>query len=254
MLILNDNLKLTFSNMGLFQADFTWKHPRITISTYELIFCLSGEIMIYEGDERYTLHEGDLLMLEPNILHGGFEESNGTTKFYWLHFYTDNIDAWNIPKLTALPGNIEKDFKEIMHYSQTHISIAEVLLAKLLLELNEKKDYKNKTAFEIKEYVRINSYKPLTVSDIASRFRYSEDHISKIFRKEFGNSLKSEITYQRLNFIESLLVNTNDSIKEIATKASFESENAFVKFFKYHEKTTPTIFRKKFFEIYMNNR
>ncbi len=254
MLILNDNLKLEFSHMGLFQADFTWSHPHIKVSTYELILCLSGKIMIYEGDNRYTLHEGDMILLEPNLLHGGFEESTGTTKFYWLHFETDNIEAWNIPKLSKPTKNVEKDFKEIMHYSQTRHAIAEVLLAKLLLSLTERKDYKNKVAFEIREYVRINASKPLTVSSVASFFRYSDDHISKLFRNEFGHSLKSEIIYQRLGFIESLLINTNDTIKEIALKASFEDENTLVKFFKYHEKTTPSLFRKRFFGVRMNNK
>ncbi len=254
MLILDDNLNLTFSHIGLFQSDSTWSHPHIRISTYELILCLSGKIMIYEGDSHYTLNEGELLLLEPNVLHGGFEESTEPVRFYWLHFRTNNIDAWNIPKVSSLPKNIEKDFKAIMHYSKTHKAIAEILLAKLLLELAERKEYKNKIAFEIKEYVRINAYKPLTVSDLASKFGYSDDHISRLFRNEFGHSLKSEIIHQRLSFIESLLINTNDSIKEIAHKASFEDDNALVKFFKYHEKTTPTIFRKSFFEIHMNNK
>lgn len=254
MLTLDNNLNLTFSCIGLFQSDSTWSHPNIKISTYELILCLSGKIMIYEGDSRYTVNEGELLLLEPHTLHGGFEESNETVKFYWLHFYTNDIDAWNIPKVSALPRNFEKHFKEIMHYSKTHKEIAEVLLAKLLLEIADGKEYKNKMAFEIKEYVRIHANKPLTVSDIASKFGYSEDHISRLFRNEFGHNLKSEIIHQRLSFIESLLVNTNDSIKEIAHKASFEDENTFVKFFKYHEKTTPSVFRKSYFEILMNNK
>lgn len=253
MIILENNLKLDFSNMGLFKTESTWSHPHTKTLTYELIFCLAGEIMMYEDESRYTLHEGDLLLLNPNILHGGFADSTGITKFYWLHFRTDNISAWNIPKLSTLPRNTEKDFREIMHYSQSNNIIAEMLLAKLLLEISEKKDYKNKIAFEVREYVRINADKPLTVSSVASHFRFSEDYISKLFKNEFGHNLKSEIIRQRLSFIESLLVNTDDSIKEIARKTSFEDENTFVKFFKYHEKTTPTLFRKKIFKVHMNN-
>ncbi len=254
MLTLNNTLNIKFSNMGLFKTDSPWTHPHTKISTYELIFVTSGKVMLYEGAREFTLNVGDMILLKPDTLHGGFKESSGLTSFYWLHFHTDSIEGWSIPKTATLSEGAEKDLREIMHYSQTNQNIAEVLLAKFLLELSDKRDYKNKTAFEIREYIRINANISLTVSNVAGHFGYSEDYVSRLMRDEFGNNLKTEIIRQRLSFIESLLINTDDSIKKIAEKCSFSDENTFVKFFKYHEKTTPTKFRQKIYRVHMNNK
>ena len=75
-----------------------------------------------------------------------------------------------------------------------------------------------------------------------------------MYKREYGYDIKSGIIKQRLAYIESLLINTDYSVKEIAAMCGFDDENNFVKFFKYHEHTTPTLFRNKFFYVHMNNR
>lgn len=65
---------------------------------------------------------------------------------------------------------------------------------------------------------------------------------------------KTMITDKRLAYIESMLINTNDSIKDIAEKCGFDDENLFLKYFKYHEGKTSTQFRDEFFRVHMNTK
>ncbi|MDD7700214.1 MAG: helix-turn-helix domain-containing protein [Eubacteriales bacterium] len=57
----------------------------------------------------------------------------------------------------------------------------------------------------------------------------------------------------RLSCIQGLLLNTDYSLKAISGMCGFEDENAFVKFFKYHEGLTPTKYRNRYFRTHRNN-
>ena len=255
MITLDNKVNLTFSNMGLFDTESPWTHPVITIDSFELIFVTEGTVSLYEGEKNFELNKGEMILLFPGVEHGGNKESRGHTSFYWLHFYTDCISDFLVPKVCVPdPVKTEKTFKKIMHTSKNSSLLCELSLAEFLFSLSEPFEYKNKLACEVNEYIRINARKKLTAATVASRFGYSTDYVSRVYKREFGVDVKTDIIKQRLEYIESLLINTDYTVKEIAQMSGFEDENCFVKFFKYHENVTPTLFRNRFFYVHMNNR
>ena len=254
MIQIENQLTLQFVNIGLFDTAAEWIHPTIAVETVELIYVTAGEVKLFEGDRQFCAHEGELLRLDPHLLHGGYEKSEGQTSFYWLHFHTNDINAWSIPKLSRAPHNTERVMRELMHLWQSDKTLTELTLGKFLLESRNASEYKSRLAYEVREYIRVHASEALRVGDVARHFGYSSDHLSRVFRMEFGHDLKEGITRHRLSFIQSLLINTDHSIKEIAAMSGFEDENVFVKFFKYHEKITPTMYRNRFFHIHMNNK
>lgn len=254
MIALNETKKLDFVTIGLFDTDREWIHPTVTVETYELIYVTAGEVKLYEGEKRYTLCKGDAILLSPGIEHGGFEASLERTSFYWLHFYTDDISAWVLSKCLSLPPTAERDLREIMHFAASDRELAELSLARFLLEMRASGECGNRLAHEVGEYIRIHAAENLRVESLARQFGYSGDYLSRIYKREFGHDLKEGITRGRLRYIESLLVNTDRSVKEIAVACGFSDENLFSKFFKYHTHLTPSAFRKRFFHIHMNNK
>lgn len=244
----------SFSNMGLFDSEAEWLHPTVTIDTFEIIYVLAGEIHLFEGNVEYTVKKGELLLLEPFLEHGGTLVSTGYTSFYWLHFQTNDRATFPFPKHFAPNNDLSRRLAELMHLQRSDHTIAELALARLLLELGKRTEYGNRTAHEIYEFIRINAQRPLTVQDVAKRFGYSADHLSRILKAEFGCDTKSAIVKERLEYIESLLINTDFSIKEIAEQCGFDDENKFVKFFKYHTATTPSLYRSRYFYVHMNSK
>ena len=87
MLKLENNKYFAFAMVGEFRSSEEWIHPTRTIDTYELILVREGTVYIKEGITEYTLNVGDMLLLEPNTVHGGFRKSEGKTSFYWFHFH-----------------------------------------------------------------------------------------------------------------------------------------------------------------------
>lgn len=253
-MILLNNCKLEFSAIGLFDTDSEWIHPRISVKTYELIFVVNGEVHISEDGKEYHLTKGDLLLLDKNVEHFGNKKSFGHTSFFWLHFYCDDVSKFFKKKVYAVDSLVtERVMKELSHLFVQNIERAEITLIKFLSELEDGGDYKNPSAYEIAEFVRINRNKPLTVDSLAKRFGYNADYITRIIKKEMGCDAKTLIIKRRLEYVQSLLINTNYSIKEISESAGFDHQNSFVKFFKYHKKITPTSYRKKYFHLHMNN-
>ena len=106
----------------------------------------------------------------------------------------------------------------------------------------------------MQEYIRIrvDDGTDVTIDDLVAQYGYSSDHLARLYKREFGYSLKSGIVKLKLNRIKSLLSSTNYSIVEIAQQCGFEDDNSFIKFFKYHTNTTPSNYRNKYYKCFFN--
>ena len=68
-----------------------WKHFARVINEYVLYVIKSGELYIREADREYALKKGDILLLEPNVLHEGFKFSS--CDYFFIHFKHPGIRA-----------------------------------------------------------------------------------------------------------------------------------------------------------------
>ncbi|MDD6483142.1 MAG: AraC family transcriptional regulator [Clostridiales bacterium] len=253
-----DNNYFAYENIGEFHSDDEWIHPTRVISSYELIFVLSGTVYLFEDDKRYELHTNECILLEPGKQHGGYHISNGLTSFYWLHFRTD----------CAMPFKtfVDADFydlkyllKKLLHMSRTPVYNTDALDAASFLifsELQNLTSFKSGNSFanKVAEYIRIKIDKNVSVSAVAKHFGYSPDYISKLFKKVFGVGMKEYISAERMKYAKDLLLTTNLSVKEISAQTGFADENHFIKFFNYHEGKSPLQFRNMYFNIKMNDK
>ena len=250
-----NGVQLCYSNMGRFDSQIEWIHPTVTIKTYEIIYVVEGEVHIREGAECFDLEKGEMLLLSPDVEHGGTEHSHGKTSFYWLHFSCSDLAAIGFPKRCKPNESATvRTLVELMHLQQASPVVAELSLARFLLECGREPERGNRRVSEICEFIRVNSARGVSVIEVAERFGYSADHLSRLLKKELGIDAKTAIVRYRMEYIESKLLNSDYSVKEIAAQCGFEDENAFVKFFKYHAKTTPSQFRNKYFHVHINNK
>lgn len=254
MILLDGKLSFCYEYMGLFHTDSCWIHPTVTIDTYELIYVTQGEVCLKEGATAFVLHPGDAVILSPGTEHGGTQSSNGITEFYWIHFRADPFDALHLPKrFRPDSAGMKRELKMLLHLSGVSLRQCELALLQLLFSLSETESPHSRLAFETAETLRIHAREPLTVAGLADRLGYHPDYLSRVYKKEFGTDLKTAIISRRLTEIDSLLLNTHDSVKAIGLCCGFEDDTQFVKFYKYHKKETPSAFRNRFSYIHMNN-
>ena len=147
-------------------------------------------------------------------------------------------------------------FKQLNHLAslQTANALIECEIAAFLLQFTQNGPVKSKLFTDVAEYIRINAESAESVAKIARRFGYNADYLSKLFAANSGLSLKKYIDKTRLDAVCSLLLSTTLTVKEIADRCGFESDNALLKFFKYHKKKTPAQYRNAICLSHTNNR
>lgn len=245
-----------FVSCGKFVSKGQWIHPRRIIDSYEIIFVLEGQVFIKEGNEEYLIEKNGAILLRPEVEHFGYKRSENTS-FYWLHFFgCPKKNGQNI-KIIKNPYNISLFIKQLLHFSsEGKDKEALTYLTRLVLfeffENNENNS-ERKLLNDIKEWIRSNSYEDLKVSDVAGQFGYNPDYISRLFKNNMNISLKNYIDNQRISHIKNLLLNTNDTLSQISSKCGFSDYKYFLKFFKYHEKLTPTEFCNLYSRTKINN-
>ena len=251
-----DGTQIKFSHMGYFNSERSWSHPKRVINTYEIIFVTEGQVFMREEDREYSLKKGDILILSPNLCHAGFNESSNV-KFFWLHFFL-NDESFLTKKCYSVNDyhNYELLFRRLNHLSTIGAdkNIIECELALFFLNQKTGLNKNNKLFTDVALYIKNNISTPPTVSSLAKEFCYSADHLSKIFIKNTGMSLKKYIDSERNGFVKSLLLNTRLTIKEIANQSGFIDDGAFIKFFKYNNGCSPTEFRSLYYASYINNK
>jgi Response regulator containing CheY-like receiver domain and AraC-type DNA-binding domain len=84
LLSFNTDIMLNVRLIGHIAYKSPWSHFTRTINEYILYVIKSGELYIQEGDRRYHLKKGDILFLEPNIVHFGYQAS--CCDYYYIHF------------------------------------------------------------------------------------------------------------------------------------------------------------------------
>lgn len=105
--------------------------------------------------------------------------------------------------------------------------------AKLVVEEREKRANSRYTE-QCKEYIRKYYHQKICIPDIAEALGVSESHLSRIFKKETGESIQKYSMHMRIERAESLLKYSEASLTEISEYLCFSSQSHFGKVFKVY--------------------
>ena len=112
--------------------------------------------------------------------------------------------------------------------------------AKLVVEEREKRANSRYTE-QCKEYIRKYYHQKICIPDIAEALGVSESHLSRIFKKETGESIQKYSMHMRIERAENLLKYSEASLTEISEYLCFSSQSHFV--FKVYKNMTPKQYR-----------
>lgn len=242
-----------YLNGGLFECAGRWIHPARTIESNELIYVQRGQVFIEENGVEFALEENDIILLERGKRHFGIKETENVA-FYWFHF-SDDIPAKIVrradPRISVL-------IRQLLHYEnspqyprRTLDLVLELILTEIAVCSSEPQP--NAIAEQICEWIRINSNRKITVAEISERFKYNSDYLSRLIKQKKGVTLEKYIIKKRLDHAKKTLLSTEHNISEVAALCGFETYQLFLKFFEYHEKMSPSAYRKLYYGIHMNS-
>ena len=242
---------------GKFISNGKWIHPDRVIDSYEIIFVTKGEVFINENGIDYHLKPNEILLMEPNIRQLGYRASTNT-EFFWFHWYGEPSEPMNIKhRKIENPYNISLLCRQLLNARVTHKAseCMNYLTRLILIELysDSKQPFTNHTAEKIAAWIDGNCNTAITEAQIAVQFGYNADYINRLFKSSFSKTIKQYINEKRIEYIKGLMLRSELPLKEIANISGFTEYKYFLKFFKYHEKITPTEFYNQYAKMHINS-
>ena len=98
------------------------------------------------------------------------------------------------------------------------------------------------TLSKIKAYIDENYTQKLTLNDLAQRFYWSKEYISKVFKEKYGCNFYEYLTALRIETAKSLLRDPTVNRSAIYEMLGFTDNSHFSKSFKKHTGMTPREF------------
>lgn len=276
----NLSLPVTFFKAGQYLADVGWRHKDIiNDGDYELFIVLTGAVYIQIGTDKFELHQQDCLLIPPYIRHVGYKDSPENTNYYWLHFYPNGEVNSSYSHLKLKKGEtlIPRKF-HILNFERIMIMLRQLLdasnrqqalritanyfVSSIIIELaNQYREKEEQVAnqedvsrFEfIKNWIRIHSHEPLTVTQIADYFSITPTYLTRLFREQDQTTTIQFINAVKIQQAQQMLLTTDIPIKQIAMELGFQNEKYFFRVFKRATGVTASEFRNAYSKTYLNN-
>jgi AraC-like DNA-binding protein/mannose-6-phosphate isomerase-like protein (cupin superfamily) len=247
----------------------------------EWIYVVSGRARLQIDASFTEIHSEDLIFVNANQIHGVTSLEKGTTLIaivsneslirnshldsteskYIVPIINRDISLPNIVKgeesteIRALINDLIREFtlKNVGYELIIKSKIFHILglmfrnYYKLIKQnqkiLNRGPDVPEEFRLLLK-YLESNYVRGICIKDAATMINISPSHFYRLFKKITGKTLIEYINNLRIYGAESLLVNSNMSISEIAERVGFGSSTYFGKVFRESKFISPAQYRK----------
>jgi AraC-like DNA-binding protein len=110
----------------------------------------------------------------------------------------------------------------------------------------EQYTYNSRRIEKTLEYMNQNFDKPITLNEVARLANMSDAAFSRFFKQRTGNTFIDSLTEIRLGHASRMLIDTTQSIAEVAYHCGFNNISNFNRIFKKKKSCTPKDFRESF--------
>lgn len=248
---------------------------------YELNYIENGKgVRRIIGNHIHEIDDLELVLVGPNLQHGWFGElPPGQNVFeITLQFHKDLFEEKLLQRnqLNFIRQMFEKSQRGILFSRETISQIAPRIKAlhqkhsfESVLELfsilndlstspnmlslsdptfvnNQSQSFKSRRIETALDYMRQNFSRPISLSDVARLVHMTEPAFSRFFKERAGINFIDSLTDIRLGHASRLLVDTTQTIGEIAFHSGFNNISNFNRIFKKRKNITPKDYREHY--------
>jgi AraC-like DNA-binding protein len=219
-----------------------------THDEWEIVLNLEGDGVTTIGGHTHLITAGTVDCIPPGVAHA--KEAESTFRDIFIHYPHLSLPE-NVPSLTFLDEDHrieqlmtmihsiyhkrENNYREITdHLSQ---ALAQVLIGKLNAHGTDPR-----VAVIADLAVHHFTEPDFSIADAITEAGYCEDHLRRLFRREFGESPLEYLTTLRINFAQKLMRENHllhYNISQIGTMAGFEDISYFSRVFKKRTGMSP---------------
>lgn len=248
-------------------------HPRIMHShknEAEVLYVRSGKGVYVINDTRYEIEAGDLVICNKNVLHD--EEPNAAEDLSTYCLTITNLSIQGLEDNCLIPSNIKPVIKAKayqQHFEMIFDMMFELipspeaseavhhmmiglmsLLQDLIKQQSVQEDEKASDVMQLcrmtKDYINNHYTEDLTLGKIAKAMSISPSYLSHVFKEHIGYSIMNYTLRRRIGESQTLLINTQKTITEIASDVGYANPNYFNVVFTKYVGMAPSKYRKQF--------
>jgi AraC-like DNA-binding protein len=232
------------------------------------------------GDHMEEIDDIELVLVGSNLQHGWFDYKNTSAKIreVTIQFHKDLFDDNFLRRnqLLFIRSMFEKSSRGILFSKRTTEHLANRILTlddkhgfdsvlelmSILHDLSISRNmrmlsdasfnnsdhhfYNSRRVEKTMQYLNQNFDKVITLAEVSKLANMSEAAFSRFFRAKTGMTFIDSLNEIRLGHASRMLIDTTQSIAEIAYNSGFNNISNFNRIFKKKKGTTPKEFRENF--------
>ncbi len=231
-----------------------FNYPTHLHQSFEFITVTSGEMQINIDDRRYSLKEGDSVLVFPHQLHSITSENSEHMLCIFspelVKAYTSKFKNKKPVCNTALLDKYLIDaLDNLLQESSTFEKKG--ILYSICAEFDKNAEYTKRLSYDesllqnIFKFVEENYNDDCELSDLTKKTGYSYSYLSRCFKKTTGISFNTYVNRYRINNACYLLNNTSYSILQCALESGYKSIRSFNRNFMNVLSVTPKEYRER---------
>lgn len=265
------------------------KHSRFTRSDthrhdfFEIAYAYKGNFTQTINNDRVTVKEGSLILLDTNVFHSidrigedtilinilisreyfsntllKLLRGNMITEFIFSSLYKESLKGsylhFTLDRESPIRNYINELLLEIRHDAPGSDAIVNSFMVIILSRLAREQNCLNSppntglvapaTVIKVLDYINRN-HMSLNLTDTAEHFHFSPNYLSSLLKKYTGKSYLAIVLDLKLEKAALLLKNTTFSISRISETAGFHNTAYFYKLFEDKYNCTPKSYRDK---------
>ena len=264
------------SSLRIWYSDTPGRYDRHCHSAVEIIMPVKGEVIYQLSDAVYRVQADEVLIVPPNCIHDLTMDA-GSARHLFL-FEPDGIfnlrdmqlveDLLRSPIYLSGEPELQEDVRGLLGqcvecYEKRQLmwnSICYAFLIQMYARLAQSHMFRNMRADtesrrmdpEIVDSARLyidqNFRRSISLEDVSAFTGFSKYYFSRVFKQMMGISFSEYLRQKRINTAEELLIDSRQSIQDIALASGFGSIATFNRVFREARGCTPSRYR----EIYGN--
>lgn len=96
---------------------------------------------------------------------------------------------------------------------------------------------------DAQRYLDAHFTESISIAEVASRFFYTREHLSRLFRRYLNITITEYLAYRRISY-SCQLMKSDATLADICYQSGFNSLSTFIRTFKQVTGVTPSVYRK----------
>ena len=238
---------------------------------YEISYIAEGCGYYYSNGSPYRVKEGDVYLCQPGVLHYGIADKINPFRYFYAGFNFDNSckEAEQFTHIIKMFDQVKNPvaldkfgiqtpfvniFNELINLKDYAPLMLKTYLHQIIISAYRdffdrwEKEYSpqgnldetKKIVYDIINYIDVNLCKISELTQIANALDYSYYHLSHVFSREIGLTIKEYYNRKRFKKAVEWLKASDLNITQISKKLQYQSIHTFSKAFRNNFGISPT--------------